>query len=127
MVTMLKKTILCVDDETDILELFRDELQECGHCVLEATNVKDALALFGQNQVDCVISDIRMPGEDGLELAKKIKAQKKDVPVFLVTGFSDYTSEELGQIGVDAVIFKPFDLEEVISMIRGVVEEEESQ
>ena len=125
---LCSKKLFCVYDETDILELFRDELQECGHCVLEATNVSDALKLFGENQVDCVISDIRMPGEDGIELAKKIKAQKKDIPVFLVTGFSDYTSEELGQVGVDAVIFKPFDLEEVISMIRGVVEDEkESQ
>ncbi len=120
---MLKKTILCVDDETDILELFREELQECGHRVLEATNTRDALKLFDENQVDCVISDIRMPGEDGIELAKKIKGQKSDVPVLLVTGFADYTSEELGQIGVDAVIFKPFDLEEVITMVRGIIED----
>ncbi len=119
---MSQKTILCVDDETDILELFRDEFHECGYRVLEASNGFDAFELFKGNQVDCIVSDIRMPGEDGVMLAKNVKNHNSNVPIFLITGFSDYTSEELTKLGVSAVIFKPFDLEEVVEMVKGTVE-----
>ncbi|MCY4495586.1 MAG: response regulator [Acidimicrobiaceae bacterium] len=119
---MAERTILCVDDETDILELFRDEFQECGYRVLEASNGVDAFELFKHNRIDCIISDIRMPRQDGVVLAKNIKNCNNEVPIFLVTGFSDYTSEELMNLGIQAVIFKPFDLEEVVEMVRETVE-----
>lgn len=114
---MSEKVILCVDDEADILELFRDEFEECGFKVIEASNGKDAFKLFQENKIDCVVSDIRMPGGDGVELVKNIKTTGAGIPIFLVTGFSDYTSQELSGLGVNAVIFKPFDLEEVVSMV----------
>lgn len=112
-----KKTILCVDDEVDILELFKCELEDNNFNVLCAENGEAGWELFKNNTVDCVISDIRMPGGDGVELSRNIKKINKEVPIFLVTGFSDYTAEELSRIGVQAVISKPFDLEEVVKMI----------
>jgi DNA-binding NtrC family response regulator len=116
------KTILCVDDEADILELFRDEFMDCGYKVLEASNGVDAFSLFQGNEIDCIVSDIRMPGGDGVELVKKVKGEGSEIPIFLVTGFSDYTSEELTGLGVNAVIFKPFDLEEVVEMVSNTVQ-----
>lgn len=118
---MSEKVILCVDDEADILELFRDEFEECGFKVLEASNGKEVLDIFKNNHVDCVVSDIRMPGGDGVELVKNIKSTGSEVPIFLVTGFSDYTSQELSGLGINAVIFKPFDLEEVVTMVGETV------
>lgn len=113
--------ILCVDDEADILELFRDEFVDNGFKVLEASNGADAFELFQTSNVDCIVSDIRMPGGDGVSLVKNVKEKGTDIPIFLVTGFSDYTAEDLSGLGVNAVIFKPFDLEEVVEMISNTV------
>jgi len=118
-----QKVILCVDDEADILELFRDEFLDLKFKVLEASNGVDAFELFKNNKVDCVVSDIRMPGGDGVSLVKNIKDEGSDVPVYLVTGFSDYTTEDLTGLGVNAVIFKPFDLDEVVEMVKNTVEQ----
>lgn len=120
---MSEKTILCVDDEADILELFRDEFEEAGFKVLEAPNGKEAFTIFNNNKIDCVVSDIRMPGGDGVELVRNIKGTGSNIPLFLVTGFSDYTSQELDGLGVCAVIFKPFDLEEVVQMVQSTISE----
>ncbi|MEC7277837.1 MAG: response regulator [Bdellovibrionota bacterium] len=116
-----EKVILCVDDEADILELFRDEFVDNGFKVLEASNGADAFELFQTSNVDCIVSDIRMPGGDGVSLVKNVKEKGTDIPIFLVTGFSDYTAEDLSGLGVNAVIFKPFDLEEVVEMISNTV------
>ena len=62
-----------------------------------------------------------MPGGDGVSLVKNVKEKGTDIPIFLVTGFSDYTAEDLSGLGVNAVIFKPFDLEEVVEMISNTV------
>lgn len=117
-----KKTILCVDDEADILELFKDEFEECGFDVVVASSGNDGFDAFQANKVDCIVSDIRMANGDGVTLVKKIKKAGADVPIFLVTGFSDYTSDELAGLGVSAIIFKPFDLEEVVKMVSNTLE-----
>ncbi|MAF76926.1 MAG: hypothetical protein CME63_09550 [Halobacteriovoraceae bacterium] len=119
-----QKVILCVDDEVDILELFRDEFLELDYKVLEASNGVDAFEIFQNNKIDCVVSDIRMPGGDGVSLVKNIKGEGSEIPIYLVTGFSDYTTEDLTNLGVNAVIFKPFDLEEVVEMVKAEVEKE---
>lgn len=116
-----KKTILCVDDEADILELFRDEFEDSGFNVIEASNGVDAFNLFKENDIDGIVSDIRMPGGDGVTFVKNVKEYGADIPIFLVTGFSDYTAEDLSGLGVNAVIFKPFDLEEVVEMITKTI------
>lgn len=117
-----EKVILCVDDEADILELFRDEFIELGFKVLEASNGTDAFDIFKENHVDCIVSDIRMPGGDGVSLVKKIKSEGATIPIFLVTGFSDYSTEDLTGLGVNAVVFKPFDLDEVVNMVKDTVD-----
>jgi DNA-binding NtrC family response regulator len=117
-----QKVILCVDDEADILELFRDEFLEFGYKVLEASNGVEAFKVFQENEIDCIVSDIRMPGGDGVSLVRSVKDTGSAVPIFLVTGFSDYTAEDLSGLGVNAVIFKPFDLEEVVEMVKNTVE-----
>jgi len=116
-----EKVILCVDDEVDILELFRDEFIDLGFKVLEASNGIDAFKLFKENDIDCIVSDIRMPGGDGVSLVKNVKDEGSNVPIFLVTGFSDYSKEDLASLGINAVIFKPFDLDEVVQVITKTI------
>lgn len=112
------KNILVVDDEADIRELFREELEESGAKVVEAENGNLAFEVFEKGGVDVIISDIRMPGGDGVDLVKKVKAKNSTIPIYLITGFADYTGNELKLLGVEAVVFKPFDISEVIQMVE---------
>ena len=113
-----KKTILCVDDEADIIELFQEELEDQGYDVIKAFNGVEAFHLYEEHKIDCIVSDIRMPEGDGIGLVKNVKATGTDIPIFLVTGYSDYSADELSKLGVNAIIFKPFDLEEVVDIIN---------
>jgi two-component system response regulator FlrC len=117
-----QKTILCVDDEVDILELFKDEFEENGYKVLQADCGNKGFEVYKANKVDCIVSDIRMANGDGATLVKNVKEAGGNIPIFLVTGFSDYTSDELAGLGVSAIIFKPFDLEEVVKMVSNTIE-----
>lgn len=111
------KTILIVDDESGIRELFREELSDNGAKVLEAESGNKAIEVFKQGGIDAVISDIRMPDGDGVELVKNIKETDSNIPIYLITGFADYTGNELKVLGIEAIIFKPFDISEVVQMV----------
>ena len=111
------KTILIVDDELGIRELFKEELTDNGANVLEASSGNMAIEVFNKGGVDVVISDIRMPDGDGVQLVKSIKEKNSDIPIYLITGFSDYTGNELKVLGIEAIIFKPFDISEVVQMV----------
>ena len=83
---MEKSRILVVDDESTIRKSIQKRLEMEGYEVTSSDNAKDALQLFQENSFDTVISDIRMEGMDGLELLKRLRSQRRDVPVIMVTG-----------------------------------------
>lgn len=119
------KKFLVVDDEPDLREILRDELEFAGAQLDEAENGIQAFSLAEKNDFDAIISDIRMPGGDGMTLAKKIKEQKGKAPVvFLVTGFADFTPAEAYEIGVEGFIYKPFNLGPVIDNLARVLSDE---
>ena len=68
-----KKSVLVVDDEEDLREILRFELEDQGYNVLEADGVDEALSRLSKNHVDVVVSDIRMPERSGIELLKEIR------------------------------------------------------
>ncbi len=106
-----EKNILVVDDEPDLREILRDELEFAGATVAEAENGQQALLLAKAQKFDAIISDIRMPGGDGLTLAKNIKGQEGTSPVmFLVTGFADVAPAEAFDMGIEGFVYKPFNL-----------------
>lgn len=75
--------ILIVDDEENIRQIFRRTFEKQNYAVLEATNVEDALTIFARHDVDLVISDIVMPGLDGIEFLKLVKETITDCEVIL--------------------------------------------
>jgi signal transduction histidine kinase len=85
----MKKTILLVDDEKDIREVLRLPLTDLGYEVLEADNGADALHLFERLQPPVVLTDIKMPGMDGIELLQKIKQVDPEAEVIMITGHGD--------------------------------------
>jgi len=85
----MKKTILLVDDETDLREVLDISLSHSGYNVLTAENGTQALSILNDNDIPVVITDIKMPGIDGIELLRKIKNKNPEAEVIMLTGHGD--------------------------------------
>jgi signal transduction histidine kinase len=81
--------ILLVDDEQDIRDVLQMALSDSGYTVMMAKNGKDALAMFDDIQPQIVVTDIKMPVMDGIELLKRIKQRNADTEVIMITGHGD--------------------------------------
>lgn len=111
------KKILIVDDEIDLREIVASELEFAGASVVQAENVSHAQDILRHQKIDLIVSDIRMPGGTGIDLLNFIKSQNVvNPPIILITGFADITLEDAYNLGAEALISKPFKLEELIKL-----------
>jgi CheY-like chemotaxis protein len=111
--------VLAVDDEPEVLDLLRAMLVHAGHIVLGAASGREALALFGREPVDVVITDLGMPGMTGLALAGELK-RRRPIPIVLLTGWADELEREAPP-DIDIVLAKPFSRERLFqAMARAV-------
>lgn len=106
---MDNKTILVVDDEPELRNIIALDLEGRGYRTLRASNGRDAFEAVGSRGVDLIISDVRMPGGDGLELLDRVKTCDPMLPVFLVTAFTDLTPEDAYERGADVILLKPYE------------------
>src|SRR5438045_3941112 len=88
----LKGQLLLVDDEPFVLSYLTRTLGSAGHAVTTATDGNVALAAVREKQFDLVVSDLTMPGMDGLELLRQVKKLHPDLPLIFLTGSPDLTS-----------------------------------
>lgn len=101
--------VLYVEDIDFSRESLAYYLQRRCNRVDIASDGKKGLEMFGQNDYDVVLTDIRMPVMDGLEMLQHIKSARKDVPVIVLTALSDEeTLRRAKEMGADSVITKPF-------------------
>lgn len=117
---MIKKTILVVDDEEHIRLLYKEEFEEEGYNVLLASSGEDALSQVENNRPDLVTLDIKMPGIDGITLARKIKEIKSDMPVIFVSAYEDY-KHDFGTWASDAYFVKSANLKELKSLVSNIL------
>jgi two-component system response regulator AtoC len=111
---MKGRQILVVDDEPKMRRVLEIMLQKMGHRVLGAGNGVEALALFGANTIDLVITDLRMPEMDGIELLAALRAQASDVPVMVITAHGTIeTAVAAMKHGASDYILRPFDIDVV--------------
>lgn len=111
------KTILVVDDEVDLRDIICSEIEFLGGNVFQAGNISEAKDLLEKNKIDLIISDIRMPGGTGIELLEYVKAKNVSEPaIILITGFSDISIEDAYNKGAEALLNKPFMLEDLIKL-----------
>ena len=85
----MEKTILLVDDEPDIRDVLSLSLFDLGYQVYEAENGDEALRIFKDVQPAMVMTDIKMPGMDGIELLQKVKHENPETEVIMITGHGD--------------------------------------
>src|SRR5512145_1726580 len=84
---MQAKTILIVDDEFSVRESLEKVLSKAGYVTLAADSGNEALAVLSKEKIDLVLSDLKMPDGDGVELLKSIKKNYPDIEVILLTGY----------------------------------------
>ncbi len=120
---MRKEKILVVDDEANILELLRYNLESSGYDVVETKNGEKALELIESEDIDAVILDLMLPGINGIEVLKRIRnSSRYKLPVIMLTAKNEEIDAILGlEMGADDYIGKPFRSRELISRLKAVI------
>lgn len=113
--------VLVVDDEEDILELIKFNLEEEGFSVSTCKNGLEVLPKIEKNSPDLIILDVMLPGIGGIDLCKKIK-DKHSMPIIMVTAKTGETDAVLGlEFGADDYVRKPFSPRELMARVRSVL------
>ena len=114
-------TILVVDDEDTVRRMLVFPLEREGYRVLEAEDGESALDLAAVERPDLILLDVMLPGIDGLEVCKRVRASST-VPIIMLTAKDDEIDKVLGlELGADDYLTKPFSLAELRSRIRAVL------
>jgi DNA-binding NtrC family response regulator len=118
---MKKLNLLIAEDETNLSKLLERVLTKEGYTVFTVPDGNSALDLIRSKPIDLVLTDIKMPNMDGIELLKQIKAYDQDIEVILMTAFATLdTAIYAMKMGARDYIRKPFDLEEVLETVNKV-------
>lgn len=115
---------LVVDDEEQNRELLRDLLEAQGHEVIEAENGKQALQKVMENPPDVILLDVMMPGLNGFEVCRRLKADPKTapIPILLVTVLTDRSDRLAGiEAGANDFLSKPIDREDLLPRVRNAI------
>ncbi len=114
-----KARILCVDDESVILDSFRRILVLDGYCVDTVEQGKEALGLIQTHSYDFVFTDLKMPEMDGLEVTKSVKHLRPDIDVVIITGFATVeTAVDCMKFGAMDYVQKPFTEDEILEFVK---------
>jgi len=118
------KKVLVADDEEAIRETMSEVLASYGCVVESARDGSEAVSMLRERQYDVVLSDIKMPHQDGYEVFQATKERNPDCPVILMTGFGydpNHSIIRARREGLAAVLFKPFKVDQLTSEIRNAV------
>lgn len=118
-------SVLYVEDEDNLRETMVDEFTDLGLEVSSASNATDALKILKEKDIDVVISDIKMPDIDGIELRKMATAILKKQPRIWLgfTAYSDTNLEDFRKLGFDEVFYKPFKPIMLVNYARKMLQE----
>jgi two-component system, NtrC family, nitrogen regulation response regulator GlnG len=118
------KPIWIVDDDASIRWVLEKALSRAGLDTRSFASAREALAAFEHDTPQVLVSDIRMPGESGLDLLDAVKQHNPGLPVIVITAFSDLDSAVASfQGGAFDYLAKPFDIDKAVSLIHRAVEE----
>lgn len=112
--------ILIVEDEENIRLLYKEELQDLGYEIIQASNGKEAIKKYDLHQPDLIILDIQLPGMDGIETMNIIRGKSKDVPIILCTAYGEY-KQDMKTWASEAYIIKSADLKELLSTVKKIL------
>ena len=116
----MKKKVLIVDDEEDILILLSYQFNKNGFDVTTALDGVLGLTEFDKKKFDIIVTDIRMPNMDGIEMCGEIKKQDTTTPIIFLTAVTDdYKILHAMRTGADQFLDKPIKLDELLHIVNG--------
>jgi DNA-binding response OmpR family regulator len=121
-----KPTILVADDDPQILTMLGIRLSKRGYQVLEAADGLQTLSKARQHKPDLVLLDVMMPGKNGWEVAKELRADDslRNVGIVMLTAIGERVNEMTSPLyGADAYVDKPFDFDDLEKKIKKVLDE----
>jgi len=118
----MEKAILIIEDDVSILRGLKDNLTFEGYQVQTVSDGQEGLQVALENQFDLLLLDLMLPGMNGYEICRKIKIEKPDLPVIMITARGTEMDKIAGlDIGADDYLTKPFSIPELLARIRAVL------
>ncbi len=118
----VRPTVLVVDDDITLLPTFAEMLGRT-HRVVTATNGAEAIATFRSTAVDVVVTDLAMPGMNGLQLASQCKAIRPAVPVLMITAWEALIGpDDTFEHGIDGILTKPIRAATLVRAVQDLVQ-----
>jgi len=114
--------ILIVDDDQNILRLYKEELEDEGYIIVTASNGQEAIEMFEKEDPDLVTLDILLPDIDGIKLLRQMKEKKPRLPIIMSTAY-DYR-DDFAVWASEAYIVKSSDLTELKATIKKLIDKE---
>jgi len=113
--------VLAVDDDPSVRQMIADYLGDNDIRVTALSNGRDIHAVMERETIDLVILDLRLPNEDGMEIARKLR-EESDLPIIMLTGRKDEADRVMGlELGADDYLTKPFSPRELLARIRALL------
>lgn len=114
--------VLAVEDEPEYLEMLQEVMRSIGHTIILASDGEEALAALNQQVVDVIISDVRMPRMDGLQLHRHVREmpQHRTTPFIFLTGVTDTSAVKAAcKEDCDLLLQKPFPVDSLLRLFAG--------
>jgi FixJ family two-component response regulator len=116
--------VVGVDDDFRVRESMESLVESAGYAVMVFASAEDFLKSGALAEATCLVTDVRMPGIDGLELQRRVRLERPELPVIFITAHHD---DETRQRALDgsavAFLYKPFDASELLEAIRAALRE----
>jgi len=117
------ESILIVDDDVNLCTALKDELIEVGYDVDYVNSGNDAFQFLSGNEVDLLLLDLKMPGQDGFDVLKQLDERKLKSKIIVLTAYADVKSAiDSAKMGASDFISKPYDFDELLITIRKVLQ-----
>lgn len=115
----MKNKLLIVDDQYGIRILLNEVFQREGYTIFQAANGVQALEIVQKHQPDLVLLDMKIPGMDGIEILKRIKAMNQQIKVIIMTAYGELDMiQETKELGAIMHFAKPFDIDELREAVK---------
>ncbi len=118
--------ILVVDDQEDVRKLIVTLFTKIGHHCITAGDGFEALKQANENKIDAVITDIAMPGMDGITLVKELLKKERNIPVLVLTGYDEYSAQDALAAGARDFLKKPFTITEIVLRFQRMMHDHEN-
>lgn len=122
------KRVLVVDDEAAILKLLAFNLKKAGYAVTTASDGNTAYTLASESQYDFIVLDLMLPGMDGMDVCRQLRAAGIETPILILTAKDDELDKILGlELGADDYMTKPFSPRELTARMKAILRRTEKE